>query len=390
MKIMVRFLHSSDLHLDRPFKGLSELSDSALQAVRQSTFSAWQKIVQYAIDEQPDFVLLVGDSYDGSMRSLRAQKELQKGLQQLHTHNIPVIISCGANDYTEGDWARFTLPDNVTVLPTKTTTLTLQLANESIKLTGCSYAHGEMPTALLDTYPQADKEMLHIAMLYGEIKPAEAAMKHYDYLALGGRHQHAVIQESPRMVYCGTPQSTSTTELGNKGFYDVTLTKDNCVMHFVRSAPILYVEQEVDASDIRYANDLMVLCHKTCSALRDKYPAVIVQITLINLTVEGSKLWHSTKPTEWLAVLRDMESEQLPLVWLAGIDAITSAPRPVTNSAQQVIETMHSWSADDWQDVLSEIYQSGTVARLMQEQALDMRKLLHEAEQLFLRKMQGN
>ncbi|MDI8617230.1 hypothetical protein MJN40_25650, partial [Salmonella enterica subsp. enterica serovar Lubbock] len=138
-----------------------------------------------------------------------------------------------------------------------------------------------MPTALLDTYPQADKEMLHIAMLYGEIKPAEAAMKHYDYLALGGRHQHAVIQESPRMVYCGTPQSTSTTELGNKGFYDVTLTKDNCVMHFVRSAPILYVEQEVDASDIRYANDLMVLCHKTCSALRDKYPAVIVQITLI-------------------------------------------------------------------------------------------------------------
>lgn len=390
MKIMVRFLHSSDLHLDRPFKGLSELSDSALQAVRQSTFSAWQKIVQYAIDEQPDFVLLVGDSYDGSMRSLRAQKELQKGLQQLQAYNIPVIISYGASDYAEGEWARFTLPDNVTVLPTKTTTLTLPLANESIKLTGCSYAHGEMPTALLDTYPQADKEMLHIAMLYGEVKPAEAATKHYDYLALGGRHQQVVIQESPRMVYCGTPQSTSVTEVGNKGFYDVTLTKESCSMHFVHTSAILYVKQEVDASEVRYANDLMVLCHKTCNALRDKYRATIVQITLTNLTAEGSKLWHSTKPAEWLAVLRDMESEQLPLVWLAAIDAVTSAPRPVTNSAQQVIDTMHSWSADEWQDVLADIYQSGTVARLMQEQALDMHTLLHEAEQLFLRKMQEN
>lgn len=161
-------------------------------------------------------------------------------------------------------------------------------------------------------------------------------------------------------------------------------------MHFVHTSAILYVKQEVDASEVRYANDLMVLCHKTCNALRDKYRATIVQITLTNLTAEGSKLWHSTKPAEWLAVLRDMESEQLPLVWLAAIDAVTSAPRPVTNSAQQVIDTMHSWSADEWQDVLADIYQSGTVARLMQEQALDMHTLLHEAEQLFLRKMQEN
>ena len=133
---MVRFLHISNLHLDRAFSGVSMFSDGALQVIRESTFVAWQKIVQYAIDERPDFLLIVGDSYDGTMRSLRAQKAFQQGMLQLEAHQIPVILSYGAADYAEGEWARFALPTNVTVLPTKTTTITLPIKDETLAITG--------------------------------------------------------------------------------------------------------------------------------------------------------------------------------------------------------------------------------------------------------------
>ena len=388
VKIMVRFLHISNLHLDRAFSGVSMFSDGALQVIRESTFVAWQKIVQYAIDERPDFLLIVGDSYDGTMRSLRAQKSFQQGMLQLEAHQIPVILSYGAADYAEGEWARFALPTNVTVLPTKTTTITLPIKDETIAITGCSYATRQMPTALLDTYPKAKAEQLHIGVLYGGGEIKSLAEKNYDYFALGGRPTAEVLQRNPRIAYSGTTQSTAIQEVGVKGFYDVTLTKASCTMQFVRSAAVVCLQQEVDASAVRYANDLMALCHNVCQSLRDNAQATIVTLTLTNLTTEGYELWHSSTPAQWLQVMRDMESEQLPLVFIAAIKITTSAPRPATNAAQQVIATMHSWQQDDWQQVLAGVYQNGMVARLMQEQPLDSKQVLHEAEQLFLRKMQ--
>ena len=130
------------------------------------------------------------------------------------------------------------------------------------------------------------------------------------------------------------------------------------------------------------------MCHNVCQSLRDNAQAAIVTLTLTNLTTEGYELWHSSTPAQWLQVMRDMESEQLPLVFIAAIKITTSAPRPATNAAQQVIATMHSWQQDDWQQVLAGVYQNGMVARLMQEQPLDSKQVLREAEQLFLRKMQ--
>lgn len=387
MKIMVRFLHISDLHIDRPFKGVTDLSLHALQVVRQSTFLAWQKIVQYAIEQQPDFILLVGDNYDGASRSLRAQQALQQGFEQLQAHNIPVIVSYGAHDYTDGVWSRFSYPDNVISMPSKTTTITLPIEG-GVKITGCSYQRPQMPTALWDTYPQVDKKHIHIAMLYGEVTEQQLKAKGYDYTALGGQHESRVVTQQPYSAYSGTPQSTSALETGSRGFLDVTVTKGECVTKFIPIAPLVYLREEIDASTIRYANDLMVLSHNVCMRIRDKYQAAFVHLTLTNLTEEGSKLWHSTTEVEWLKVLREMESEQLPFVWLAKMEAVTNAPRPTTNAAQQVIETMHSWKEDDWQHVLASLYQNGTASRLLQETPIDVSTLLREAEQLFLRKMQ--
>ena len=111
----IRFIHTADLHLDSPFKGMTGLPSDYLNSLRNSTFEAFSKLITYALQTKPDFVLIVGDIYDGEDRSLRAQVKFQEGMKKLHEASIPVIISYGNHDHLSGRWTRFELPSNVHV-----------------------------------------------------------------------------------------------------------------------------------------------------------------------------------------------------------------------------------------------------------------------------------
>jgi DNA repair exonuclease SbcCD nuclease subunit len=67
------FVHTADLHLDSPFKGISEVSKEISLELTEATFNAFNKIIDLCIEKQVDFLLIVGDIYDGADRSLRAQ-----------------------------------------------------------------------------------------------------------------------------------------------------------------------------------------------------------------------------------------------------------------------------------------------------------------------------
>ena len=65
-----RFLHCSDLHIDSPFKGLSMAQPSLAESLRKATYQAFQNIIKLALQEKVEAVLIAGDIYDGSDRSL--------------------------------------------------------------------------------------------------------------------------------------------------------------------------------------------------------------------------------------------------------------------------------------------------------------------------------
>lgn len=76
------FIHTADLHLDSPFKGISEISSEVSSELTNATFTAFDKIIDLCIEKQVDFLLIVGDVYDGADRSLRAQLRFQEGLKR--------------------------------------------------------------------------------------------------------------------------------------------------------------------------------------------------------------------------------------------------------------------------------------------------------------------
>lgn len=110
---MIKFLHCADLHLDSPFKGLSSLPEGLFQRLSESTFLSFKRLIDLAMTEKVDFVVIAGDLYDSGNRSLKAQSFLKNCFVKLESYNINVYISHGNHDPLDGQWVNLDWPSNV-------------------------------------------------------------------------------------------------------------------------------------------------------------------------------------------------------------------------------------------------------------------------------------
>lgn len=137
---MVKFIHTADLHLASPFQGLTEMPSQLWRQVYDSTFAALRRIVDAAITERVDFVVIAGDIYDGERKSIAAVDFFNKQLTRLAQQHIPVFLCYGNHDFQQVTAANQSLPANTRVLGNQVTTATLTLATgERVAITGFSY-----------------------------------------------------------------------------------------------------------------------------------------------------------------------------------------------------------------------------------------------------------
>ncbi len=64
----MKFIHTADLHLDSPLRGLASYPDAPAERLRTATRDAFRNLVSLAADEQVDFMVIAGDVYDGDWR----------------------------------------------------------------------------------------------------------------------------------------------------------------------------------------------------------------------------------------------------------------------------------------------------------------------------------
>ena len=64
----MKFLHAADIHLDSPLCGLSAYPDAPAERLRTATRSAFVRLIDTALAEQVDFLVIAGDLYDGGWK----------------------------------------------------------------------------------------------------------------------------------------------------------------------------------------------------------------------------------------------------------------------------------------------------------------------------------
>lgn len=61
----MKLIHAADIHLDSPMRGLARYDGAPVEQLRLSTRTALANLVDLAIDEDADALLIAGDLFDG-------------------------------------------------------------------------------------------------------------------------------------------------------------------------------------------------------------------------------------------------------------------------------------------------------------------------------------
>ena len=368
----IRFIHAADLHLDSPFKGMTELPMDQLTNLRASTFTAFERLIEHALQSTPDFVLIVGDIYDGENRSLRAQLKFQEGMEKLHEANIPVVISYGNHDHLGGRWTRFDLPPNVHVFSESVGKKQLNIRGQDVFIYGFSYKERHIREAMIEHYPVADNhDVFHIGTLHGSLagdeshavyapfKKEELLAKHYNYWALGHIHLRQHLHAEPPIVYPGNIQGRHKNERGVKGFYEVELSKAGALLEFVPASALIFERLTISCEGIRHANEWLIACTEALDSFGAEQGAAIVELTMIDVDEETASLIGQSTNEEWLGVLREAVGEGEPFIWVQSILLTQQGAAGTVSSAlqQSVLGMMDEWTEEEWKGILNDVYQ---------------------------------
>ena len=232
---MIRFLHAADPHIDSPLRGLDAHEGAPVQLLRGATRRAFENLVQLAIDERVDFVVIAGDLYDGDWRDYRTGLFLRGEMARLNRAGIPVYLVAGNHDAASVIHKKVSLPDNVHLFSTRTAE-TIEVTGHPVVIHGRGFAHRAVPENLAAEYPAAVPGKCNIGVLhtslagrsghdtYAPCTEADLGRKGYAYWALGHVHQPEILCRDPWIVYAGNCQGRDVRETGPRGCRLVTLS----------------------------------------------------------------------------------------------------------------------------------------------------------------------
>jgi exonuclease SbcD len=330
---LLRFVHAADLHLDTPFTGLSQLPSAIRQQIKESTFVAFDNLVELCLDENVDFLILSGDTYDAADRSLRAQLYLRDGLTRLSQEGISTFIVHGNHDPLDGYRAHLDWPEGVTFFSSVVEGVPFfKEGKELARIFGISYSTGSISDNLSLQFKTEGIMPYTIAILHtnvgqtathGNYAPCsiqDLTKGEVDYWALGHIHLRQVLRAAqPAIVYPGNIQGRSWKETGAKGCYIVEVDERRTAQLSFRPLDVIrWTEKKIDISSCTSEQALLSRVEQEVEQLLydSERRSVIARLELVG----DSPLFSTLSKHSILEDLLDyVRREQSPFVWIQSI-----------------------------------------------------------------------
>ena len=267
-----RFIHTADLHLDSPIASLALRNADLGDLVRGATRKALERIVDLAIAEAVDAVIVAGDLYDGSQTSMATALFLMGQMRRLEAVGIRVYIIRGNHDAQSQITRELTFPPNVHVFDGRGRPVragALENGRE-VHVHGVSFANPHAPASLLPTFRAPVPDAVNIGLMhtslagasrhdpYAPVGLADLSAHGFDYWALGHIHQRRVHLEKPWIVMPGNPQGRDINEGGPKGVTLATVAEDGSITCEERHVAVAVFERlSLDLSGIDDWNGML-------------------------------------------------------------------------------------------------------------------------------------
>ncbi|MSP93118.1 MAG: DNA repair exonuclease [Myxococcales bacterium] len=224
----MNILHASDLHLDSPMDGLPR-DDVRSERIKGATRRALENLVQLALTERVDLVLLAGDLFDGDWPDYHTGVFFAGQMARIRDAGIPIVALQGNHD-AQSKMSKTLAFDRAGVRMLSTARAeTVQFEALGVAVHGQGFSRPDVTEDLAAAYPDPVPGMFNVGLLHtalegrpghGKYAPtteARLVARGYDYWALGHVHQHAVVRRDPWVVFSGNLQGRHVRETGAKG-----------------------------------------------------------------------------------------------------------------------------------------------------------------------------
>jgi len=282
-----RFLHLADLHLETSFGGTPETRER----LRTATREAFERAVDFAIEEDLHAVLAAGDLFDDPLLSRKTERWFCEQVQRLAKAGVWFLACCGNHDpgaphlraaqldiAAEGSDAeaeswrkrvhffRHTAPEEVHVVGRDGHVVGI--------VVGAGHPSDRESRNLAANFPKIGEALPVVGLLHSHVASARSAEGHdryapsvaadyerleYGYWALGHIHIRQQALPGQPVYYSGNLQGRNPREVGEKGGY-VVEARANAPAEpsFVRFAPVRWERLVVDSLPDTESLDLVV------------------------------------------------------------------------------------------------------------------------------------
>lgn len=296
-----RFLHTADIHLDSPLRSLALRDRELAGMVGLATRQAFSRIIDLALAEAVDAVLIAGDLYDGEQTSMKTARFIAEEFQRLDGAGIRVFLIRGNHDAMARITRELTFPPGVKLFGGRAEAINLERAvgDVPIVIHGLSFQDRHAPESLLPKFRPPVPDAVNIAMLhtslagaaghdlYAPCSPAELQGMGMQYWALGHIHQRAVYQGEAVVVMPGMPQGRDINEAGVKSVTLVTVGNDRRITIEERRTSIAeFARISVDLTGIAEWPDALGVIGAAMAVARKTAPSehLILRLRITGVT----------------------------------------------------------------------------------------------------------
>jgi DNA repair exonuclease SbcCD nuclease subunit len=340
----ITFLHTADIHLDSPLRGLEQYEHAPAERIRAATRRAFERLIDLALERHVDFVLIAGDLYDENWRDFNSGLYLIGALGRLRDANIPVYVIAGNHDAANKMTRTLRLPPNVHVLD-HARPETVRLENLEVAIHGQSFAQAAVTDNLAAAYPGAVPGWVNIGLLHTGLTGLEGHERYapctlddlrtrgYDYWALGHIHTRGTPCADPLVAFPGNPQGRHIRETGEKGCLLTTIEPAGGVDPvFHRLDVVRWERVQVDATELATESELLDRISTALDALLQA-ETDLDRLLAVRVVVQGATSLHDRLHAEaerYTAEVRSMAIERgADRLWIEKVEFETRRARPL-------------------------------------------------------------
>ena len=253
----MKFVHIADIHLDTPFKTISDRADIGIER-RLEQRNALKKVIDYIKANNVEYLFISGDLYDQEYIRESSISFLNDLFKQIP--NTKIYIAPGNHDpYIKNSfYATYSWNNNVKIF----TNVVEKVENDNVNIYGFGFNNFEMNNNQIKDIILDEPQKINILITHGDLgeskynpmKLNEIKSKGFDYVALGHIHKR---DDTSNIVYPGSLVSLGFDELGKHGMIVGEIIDKKLNKEFIKIDDREFVEFELDVSNIISEEELI-------------------------------------------------------------------------------------------------------------------------------------